>query len=393
MNEKDAVKYIADSLQNHDIPQGNIHFSYKMSRLMELYNKISVIYNKPETLSKFVTLIQKYILLKKDERFTQFPKKEIFIEFYSLYICLKDSLLDNRKVKINELLNLYPDLVNIIIKYDRYFYGLLESQLTGHTRDITFLTILPDNTIITGSKDGTLRMWNPNKILHVHSGPILCACSLPNKKIIIGSNDASLRICNIETGIIENILRGYGNHITSITLLPDNRVMSTSLDYTLTVWNLETYKADKIRNIDYPAPNYFVIPHNKIINQCPNGNLKIWNIDTNETSYLPGSIYMTFFSVNNMGKMICGSKDFILSVWDFEGCQFVLKGHTGDITCVADLPDGRLISGSYDRTLRIWNQEKCEIVLSGHMEQISHIAARSDGTIISVSGKTIKIWR
>ncbi|KAK1868842.1 hypothetical protein I4F81_011324 [Pyropia yezoensis] len=86
-------------------------------------------------------------------------------------------------------------------------------------------------------------------------------------------------------------------------------------------------------------------------------------------------------------RVVSGSKDGTLRVWDAEGmeCVSTLTGHTDGVACmcVVEVSDGasdgaadrtvqRLVSGSNDETLRVWDLERaeCIYVLQGHRSRV-----------------------
>lgn len=71
------------------------------------------------------------------------------------------------------------------------------------------------------------------------------------------------------------------------------------------------------------------------------------------------------------GLVATAAFDHTIKIWDIDAvpparagevldvpheavCMDTLRGHEGDVFCVAELADGRLASGSRDSTLRIW---------------------------------------
>eukprot|EP00951_Prasinocladus_malaysianus_P013659 scaffold103606_cov36-Prasinocladus_malaysianus.AAC.1 len=92
-------------------------------------------------------------------------------------------------------------------------------------------------------------------------------------------------------------------------------------------------------------------------------------------------------------RVISGSTDSTLKIWDLESrcCTATLKGHKGEVTCVAATLDGsRAVSGSRDRTLRVWDLKDnkkpcCRRTLKGHADEVLCVAATQKSDI-AVSG-------
>jgi predicted RNA-binding Zn-ribbon protein involved in translation (DUF1610 family) len=99
----------------------------------------------------------------------------------------------------------------------------------------------------------------------------------------------------------------------------------------------------------------------------------------------------------------CGSKD-LVALATPEGQHLLthrpkssaLAGHTGDPTAIAALPDGRLVSGSKDMTVRVWDTSEARtepVVLTGHTGPVTAIAVLTDGRVASGSkDNTVRVW-
>jgi len=110
------------------------------------------------------------------------------------------------------------------------------------------------------------------------------------------------------------------------------------------------------------------------------------------------------------GRIVSGSRDFTLKIWNINTgeCELTLKGHMDSIVACSVLPNGKIISGSVDKTIKIWNIQtgvieqnysnsiKCELTLTGHFDAIMCVSISSDFAqcrIVSglVDG-TLKVW-
>ena len=222
---------------------------------------------------------------------------------------LKIFVLPNNKVALYELNKNIPiwDLKDTII------------QLEGHTDDVTCLAIYK-NKLISGSHDATLKIWNLNtnmcnNTLIGHKGSVdnvlvtqnnliistciygtiriwdheICQrvidCKTSIKEIITyedkiitcyengSSRHDEIHIWNIYTGS-RDILVGHINHVNDVCLLPNENLISRSVDGVIKIWDLEQNKCVKTWNCDCEL-DLLEVCFDKIITNCENG-LIIW---------------------------------------------------------------------------------------------------------------------
>ncbi len=72
--------------------------------------------------------------------------------------------------------------------------------------------------------------------------------------------------------------------------------------------------------------------------------------------------------VTNDGKIVSGSADTTVRVWDMEGNQLVIcRGHEGWASSVCVTKEGKIVSGSADQTVRVWDMQGTELAICrGH---------------------------
>ncbi len=162
-----------------------------------------------------------------------------------------------------------------------------------------------------------------------HFSSVWCLAVLPNNNLISGSADTTIKIWDTNNGIVIKTLHGHTEGILCLAILDDNddgdRLASGSFDGTIRIWNIR---------------NENCIKELKVLIK-PNTDLYgIWSI-----------------VVLKDKRLASGSYDEIIRIWDINNENVVeeLSGHTSWIYSIVFHPDNILISGSDDKTIRIWN--------------------------------------
>ncbi len=102
----------------------------------------------------------------------------------------------------------------------------------------------------------------------------------------------------------------------------------------------------------------------------------------------------TSLCITKDGKVVSGSYDNTVRVWDMEGNELaVCTGHESWVGSVCVTEDGKIVSGSYDQTVRVWDMQGIELaVCRGHERQVVSVSL-TDGKIVSGSlDRTIRVW-
>ena len=98
------------------------------------------------------------------------------------------------------------------------------------------------------------------------------------------------------------------------------------------------------------------------------------------------------------GKLVSGSSDHIVRIWDAVGngdCLLTLAEHTSGIHARGVMPDGKLASGSSDGTVRVWDSATgvCLLTLTSHTDWVWALAVLPDGKLASgAMDKTVCVW-
>ena len=112
--------------------------------------------------------------------------------------------------------------------------------LRGHTASVFSLMKLNETTIVSGSRDNTLRVWDltndTSRVLRGHTDYVLSVMKLNKTTIVSGSCDKTLRVWDL-TNDTSRELRGHTSGVNSVIKLNETTIVSGSYR-TLRVWDL-----------------------------------------------------------------------------------------------------------------------------------------------------------
>lgn len=265
-------------------------------------------------------------------------------------------------------------------------------QLQGHAGGVWALQYV-GNTLVSGSIDRTVRVWNikKRKCTHIFKGhtstvrclqivePVMINGRLePSQPLIVtGSRDFSIRVWNLpnveeETesdepyiGEANNpwfkfLLFGHTNSVRSIAA-HGNTLVSGSYDNTVAVWNLETGRM--VHRMEGHTSNVYAVVIDPIRHQCMSGSMDstvyVWDILTGECLHkLDGHSILVGLLGLTPNHLVSAAADKTLRVWNPSTgvCEHVLAGehgHEGAITCFKH-DDEKVISGS-EGGLKMWD--------------------------------------
>ncbi|RUS31073.1 Utp21 specific WD40 associated putative domain-containing protein [Jimgerdemannia flammicorona] len=135
----------------------------------------------------------------------------------------------------------------------------MQSGLHRHTKAVTGLaTDNLNRTLISGSIDATIRIWDFQSARLIHSIQLpssVTSIIFQHESDLLGvaSDDLCIRIIDVETQKIVREFWGHMNRVTDMTFSPDGRwIISSSLDSTIRTWDLpsgnlvDSFKVDSV---------------------------------------------------------------------------------------------------------------------------------------------------
>ncbi|KAH8293200.1 hypothetical protein KR044_011962 [Drosophila immigrans] len=248
----------------------------------------------------------------------------------------------------------------------------LSCELLGHSLDVRAVAVGAEQTLISGSRDKTTKIWKPigneyieSVTLKDHKNFIASVCYLPQEQwICTASNDATICIYQPTAFVPLLTLKGHESTVCALAGgLKPRSLVSGSWDKTARVWLIsETGDVTHMKLQGHEAA--------------------VWAVAT----------------LQEQQKYVTGGADKCIYYWNAQGEKLrLLKGHTDCVRGLIPLAGNSLLSCGNDAVLRFWNEDgECVRELSGHTNYIYAMARNQQlGENIVVScgeDSTLRMW-
>eukprot|EP01119_Soliformovum_irregulare_P025564 TRINITY_DN9508_c0_g1_i1.p1 TRINITY_DN9508_c0_g1~~TRINITY_DN9508_c0_g1_i1.p1 ORF type:complete len:470 (-),score=104.45 TRINITY_DN9508_c0_g1_i1:78-1487(-) len=329
------------------------------------------------------------------------------------------------------------------------------SSLTGHTDAVLSVQFSPNGMqIASGSGDSTLRIWDSDTQLPIHTCKghkqwvMIVSWAPSGKKIASGGLDNEVRVWDPVSGKqIGGALKGHKRHITCLAWEPLHKnpdcgsLVSGSKDGSIKIWNLRNmscvysltshtmsitcvkwggedliYSSSEDRTIKCWNPqgvlcrtleghahwvNSITLNSDAILRKGPFDHTSTEPTSKEHAQELAQKHYDEF--MNGVGKkelMVSGSDDFTMFMWQpkIEKKPITrMSGHVQLINHVSFSPNGQLVaSGSFDKSIKLWNGMTGKFIanLRNHVQAIYQISWSADSRMLVSASKdsTLKVW-
>ena len=117
--------------------------------------------------------------------------------------------------------------------------------LVGHKGKINDLAFRMNGELVSGSDDGTVRLWNVPEARQIRQfngggGQITSVSVSPDDQLLVaGSSDKTLKLWEIDTGQLLTTFEGHEDLVWTVSFSPDGQtIASGSEDRTVRLWNV-----------------------------------------------------------------------------------------------------------------------------------------------------------
>jgi WD40 repeat protein len=296
----------------------------------------------------------------------------------------------------------------------RLLYTMLwpgQAHLRGHTAALNSLAQSPDGQfVITGSRDGTARLWSANHgiCLHTFKCPgVVRSVALTARHAIAGTENGHVLVWDVKTGKPLASVLAHPEAVAGLATTPNGNLLLTAGSDQLQVRELPSCRAvHQFADLEDNMTCVAVSPDGKLVAAGQeSGAVLMWELATRKPRRTlaagPRQVGQVAFSPD--GRLIAtAGGDRCVRLWDAgTGEQKrALYGHGSNVSSVAFSPDGtQLLSASYDDTVRVWGlatgQALQEMEMVARGVQAAHWGL--DGRVIWCGGgdgvlRAVQVW-
>ncbi len=272
----------------------------------------------------------------------------------------------------------------------------------------------PDESVfsILLSQTADKSRWQCVKKLKGHEKAVNClAFSADGKTLISGSDDRSIKLWNLNKGDFVYSFYGCRDEIQTLSASDDGKLLiAGGLDGRISAWYLENkapfvgfFGSAASPSSHNGAVCSLAIQKNRrfIVSGGSDGRVRIWGGVTGELKRTfnehKGTVWAVAITPDGQ-SIVTGGADKLIKLWTTESFKSyrTLCGHEGEVTALAITPDGKtLISGAGDKTIKLWDLETGEPIqtLLGHGKTIFSLVVSSNGKILASADRDeIQLW-
>jgi F-box and WD-40 domain protein 1/11 len=283
---------------------------------------------------------------------------------------------------------------------ERWTNGSLQAGFLNGHEDSVYCVQFDKSKIVTGSRDKTIKVWNPKsgactKTIKAHEASVLCL-RYDDAYMVTGSSDTTAWIWTLPSFTKCVQLVGHAAGVLDVCF-DKERVVTCSKDYTIRVWKLADGSLERVL-VGHKGPvNAVQMANGMIASASGDATVRIWNVETGAcirklTGHERGLACVRFDGVH----IVSGSNDRTIKVWDVETgeCIQTLVGHTKLVRTLW-FNERWIVSGSYDSTVKVWDRQSGSILLdlkNGHNGWILDVQFDSTRIISTDQERRIVVW-
>jgi WD40 repeat protein len=280
------------------------------------------------------------------------------------------------------------------------------AEIADHGAPVNAVAFSPDGRrTVSAGADGTARLRGPGGSVLVlkHAGPVTSASfSKDSKRVITADSDGLARIWRAADGALLTSL-AHGAPLATANLGPNGRIAVTAgRDGSARLWDVR--RGIELHRLSHEGPvnDARFSPNGRlVITASDDRSAAIWRVADGKRlrrlSGHSGSVVAAAFSPGGR-RVATASADTTARIWNVRSgvTEHALSGHTDALTAVAFNPSGSLLAtSSLDRDARVWKVASGvqAALLRIHVGLVSDVAFSADGRWLATAGPgAVGIW-
>lgn len=250
----------------------------------------------------------------------------------------------------------------------------IQSINLTHTSLVRYITHLKDGTFVSCGNDGRVKRWSIAGVklnnFKGHTRWVTCAVQLDEATVITGSEDCHLKVWDLNTGLCKQTIHTPNSECWCLWLNHNKTLLfcgsSTSEIEVRRVNELEKVyftlcgHEDYVMSIcDFKSPASKRQNERMLVSGSRDGTLKVWNLESHKAiKTLVGHsnwIYKVV-TLRDEKTVVSSSMAFSVKLWDIANglCLCTFSEHRGFVYTILELSDGTIATGSRDNTFKLW---------------------------------------
>lgn len=280
----------------------------------------------------------------------------------------------------------------------------LSATLEGHEDDVKALVSPFNDTIVSASRDSTVRVWTKSSstgqwesTINYRSNGFVNALAFDMKDshIISAGQDKLINITDLSSHSLDPsfVLIGHESNVCCLDA-KDDLIMSGSWDTTAKVWK-DNQLQYTLKGHNASVWDVKIIDEETFLTSSADRTIKLWRQDKEIKNIVGHSDVVRGLALlpDNAG-FISTSNDGTIKLWDTNGVlSQELVGHESFVYSVKLLSNGDIVSSGEDRTIRIWrNGQALQVITVPSISVWSVSVLPNDDIVAGGSDGVVRVF-
>ena len=267
----------------------------------------------------------------------------------------------------------------------------------GHSSAITGIGFLDRKTVISSSKDNTLRVWNFSSRWckrTLRTPPLAAAEAMEvigSREVVIGTLIGDIQVWRplSRNTRPRRSVRYPSLGLEALCLVDrDLGISSVGGRSTIQIWNpLEATLGATIHNPGGEVTSLSKFGTSHLISGSKAGKISVWAIEELRST-MKGDARLPIFAIESLGDTtVAATSGSTLQIWNAKDGTLLrnLEGHTDTVNSICTSDDRRIISASSDNTIKVWDSSSGELLQSIECSESPGAIATFGGTLLIVA--------